>query len=341
MISSVTIRKERSMAFIKYSSITNSYDSIFIEKVKTACKENGFEGPWYISEKIHGANCQMTYDEDGFHVGCRNSFDVTSNWIDLLKKYEPALKALYKLNDGQVTFYGEFFGGSYPHKEVPRNPNAKRVQKGVYYTPNNEVLFYDVLLSGKGFVDVESFIKLADLWKIPRVKFIKVSSLEEALNYPNDEPSEIYKRYNLPEIEGNIREGVVIKPATNFYAGQSRVIIKNKNDNFKEVSRKAKPVHTEEELAESTKEAVEKILCYVTEERIINCLSHFGAAPDMTCLGNLIKEANQDVLKDFENENNDFNNLDKVEIKKVTKRMSNAVAALCKQTLIKKMKGEL
>ena len=61
----------------------------------------------------------------------------------------------------------------------------------------------------------------------------------------------------------------------------------------------------------------------------------------MTCLGDLIKETNQDVLKDFENENNDFNSLDKVEIKKVTKRMNNAVATLCKQTLIKKMKGEL
>ena len=329
------------MPFIKYSSITNSYDNIFIEKVKFACAEQKFFGPWYISEKIHGANCQISYDEEGFHIGCRNSYDIPKSWVNVLGKYEPNLKKVYENVGKQVVLYGEFFGGSYPHADVPRNPNASRVQKGVFYTPNNEALFYDFLIAGDGFLGVEGLKELSKLYDIPIVDFIQVETLDEALKYPNNEPSEIYKRYGLPEIEGNIREGVVIKPAISLYAGQSRIIIKNKNDRFKEVSRCPKVVLPPEELDEKTKVALEKALAYITEERVINCLSHFGSEPDMTVLGNLIKETNQDVINSFENDNNDFGSMEKIEIKKVTKRINTMVAKLCKEVLIKKMSGEL
>ena len=328
------------MAFIKYSSITNSYDEVFIDKVKERCIDIGFEGPWYISEKIHGANCQVSYDEEGFNIGCRNSYEIPISWKSVLGSYEGIIENLYN-ELGPVALFGEFFGGSYPHPDVPRDPNAKRVQKGIFYTPHNEVLFYDLLIKDKGFLGVKDFEKIADKYCLPRVDFIEIPTLDEALSYPNDNPSKIYLKYSLPEIENNIMEGVVIKPAITIYAGQSRIIIKNKNERFKEVSKKAKVIHTEEDIQESTKEAIEKAICYVTEERVINCLSHFGSEPNMNILGELIKEANKDAIEAFEKENNDFNALDKVEIKKVTKRINQVMAKLCKEVVIKKMKGDL
>ena len=328
------------MAFAKYSSITNSYDGVFIDKVRTECAKAGFKGPWYISEKIHGANCQVSYDEEGFNIGCRNSYECPSSWLNILLPYKYTMKLIYE-EVGPIAFFGEFFGGTYPHPDVARDPNAKRVQKGIFYTPNNEVLFYDLLFKGKGFASVKEFIEIADRYCIPRVDFVEVPTLDEALAYPNNNPSKVYTKYDLPEIENNIMEGVVIKPAVNMYAGQSRMIIKNKNERFKEVAKCPKVVLPPEELDEKTKVALEKALAYITEERVINCLSHFGSEPDMTVLGNLIKETNQDVINSFENDNNDFGSMEKIEIKKVTKRVNTTVAKLCKEVLIKKMSGEL
>lgn len=326
--------------FKKYNSITNSYDGEFINKVK----ELNYDGPWFVSEKIHGANCQIAVTKDGIEIGGRNEVTDDKLWKEVLTKYESKAKALfYSTNADRVILFGEFFGGVYPHPDVPRDKNARKVQKGVWYSPSNHVMFFDLYIEPKTepgyYACVNSFRFITDYFGIPRVDFKRVSTLEEALNYPNDELSTIYQEFDLPAIEGNIREGIVIRPDRDLWIGQSRVIIKNKNDRFKEVWREKRPIIDQKELSEKQLLVLEDILRYITENRAINVLSHYSEKPSMALLGSFIKDTNADVIEDFEKHNNVFNSMEKAEIKGITRRVNKKVSEICKKVLIEQMRG--
>ena len=328
------------MYFKKYNSITNSYMGDFIEKVRAL----DYKGPWHISEKIHGANCQIAVSEEGIEIGGRNEVTNDKLWKEVLLKYEGKAKALFhSTNADRIILFGEFFGGAYPHPDVPRDKKARKVQKGVWYTPHNEVIFFDLYIEPRNdnpyYVHINSFRYLMDFFELPRVSYTRVSTLDEALAYPNDEPSEIYERYDLPQIEGNIREGIVIKPEQDLWIGHDRVIIKNKNDRFKEVWKEKRPIIDQKELTEKQTEAIEDMLRYVTENRALNVLSHLDISQGMKVLGPLIKEMNEDVIKDFEANNNIFNSMEKAEIKEVTKRINKKTSEICKKVLIEQLKG--
>ena len=57
--------------FYKYSSIENSYQSQYIDKIK----EQGFGDISYcVTEKIHGSNTQVYFDGVSFLYGSRNHY---------------------------------------------------------------------------------------------------------------------------------------------------------------------------------------------------------------------------------------------------------------------------
>lgn len=327
------------MYFKRYNSITNLYDEEFINKVKAL----NYNEPWYVSEKIHGANCQIAVTEDGVEIGGRNEVTDNELWHKVISQYANKAKALFHSTFAErIILFGEFFGGAYPHQDVPRDKNAKKVQKGVWYSPHNHVMFFDLFIEPTYepayYVSVPPLRYLLNYFGIPVVSFKRFLSLDEALAYPNDEVSEIYKNFDLPEIEGNIREGVVIRPEKDLWIGQSRVIIKNKNDKFKEAWKERRPVVDPRELTEKQIEAIEDMLRYVTENRIINILSHYGADLSVKLLGQLIRDTNKEVQEEFEKYNNIFNSMEKAEIKEVTRRVNKTVSELCKKVLMEGIK---
>ena len=158
-----------------------------------------------------------------------------------------------------------------------------------------------------------------------------VDGIDTAINYPNDEPSEMYKIWGLPQLEDNIREGIVIKPyERDDYIGQSRVIIKSKNDRFAEKSHE-KPNKVQVEVPENVKKCMEEISQYINENRVNNVISHVGEVTEKD-IGKIIGLTSKDVLDDYLK---DYKlPEDKEQSKMVTKYLQSEVAKVVRVVIL-------
>lgn len=239
--------------------------------------------------------------------------------------------------------YGEVCGGSYPHPDVPRDNKATRVQKGVFYNNTNSWVAFDIAYKLPSddyyhYVPSRTFNAICETLSIPRVPLLAVvNSLEEALEYPNNQPSVLHKQFNLPEIPNNIMEGVVIKPyEVDVFIGQSRVVLKNKNATFAEKFHAKKP-DVQKELPENISKVVAELQTYATENRVNNILSHYGQmskAEKIQKLGMLICETNKEIIEEARKAGV-FNTLEtKLEVKTATGKLNHVVANLVKKVIL-------
>lgn len=327
--------------FKKYCSIENSYMEKFIDKIKTNTPK---DSRWMVTEKIHGCNCQITYDGDTVVFGKRNGFveegDKFYNIEKVLEPYKENIKKMFEYIKQEVdiqtlTIFGELFGGHYPHPNVEPDRNASKVQKGVYYHPSNRFMAFDICLDNSIYLCGKDFVNLCEQFNLPTVPVLRTNiDFDQALSYPNNGQSLVNVRYLLPKIEDNIMEGVVIRGwDKDYYATPlSRAILKNKNDRFKEVSHEPKQ-NKQQNIPEELQAIIDKILCYVTPQRATNVISHFGQVK-MSDMGNIIKEMYTDVIQDFEKENNDLNTVEKADLKIINKQINNAVVKTIKPILL-------
>lgn len=335
--------------FKKYSSIENHYREEFINKIKEQYPEET-KGKWAITEKVHGTNIQLGYDGTNYTIGKRTGYlgeDENFYNIDkLAEHYKPSIIAIYdeckeRYNCDSILVFGELFGGSYPHKDVAQDSKSKKVQKGVYYYPSNEIMFFDIFmftreqgryLSVKEFEDVMSKVVNIGYQEVFFQGSILVDGLDNAIKYPNDQPSQIYLRWGLPEIEDNIREGIVIKPyEKDLYMGQTRVIIKSKNDRFAEKSHE-KPVKPQVEIPEHVQKCIEQISQYINENRVNNVISHVGEVTTKD-IGKIIGLTSKDVLEDY---TKDYKlPEDKTEYKMVTNYLQKEVSKTVRNVLLR------
>jgi Rnl2 family RNA ligase len=330
----------------KYNSIENSYREQFIEKIRLS----GYENIKYvITEKIHGSNTQLKFDGKDFAIGARTHYlepgEKHYNAAEILEPFKPKLENLfYHLKESineieEVILFGEIFGGSYPHKDVPKDNHACKVQKGVFYSPSNQFMAFDIMykLAGEqhSYLSYEQFKDACDNFDIPRVPLMTIAnSLTEALEFTNDKTSVVYQYYNLPEIENNIMEGVVIKPYnTDIFIGQHRLILKNKNEKFAEVTKEPKPP-IENELTDEHKVILEEMSKYVTENRVRNVISKEGEIT-IKDIGKIIDLTNRDVIQDYNKDTGKLNTLDKADEKKITKLLNGVVAKAVKNIMLK------
>lgn len=334
--------------FYKYPSIENSYREEFLDKI---IRWGYADSPYCITEKIHGSNTQIDYNvkTGEFEYGKRTSkieegeacYNVQKCFEDIKDKVV-ALVEQGQLPDNVETIkvYGEVFGGNYPHEEVKKDNHASKVQKGVYYSPHNEWKAFDIAYTLEGddkvyFLSGENFFISCQTVGIDTVPLLTVTNnLKEALEYPNDKESIVYQHYALPQLEDNIMEGVVIRPyKTDIWFGQSRLILKNKNDRFKEKSRERKPdIYVE--VPESVKKAIEEIVTYVNENRVNNMISHLGEVSEKD-IGKVIGLTCKDVWEDFKKESGTFNLLENKEEKMVTKYLNGEVAKVVRKIMLK------
>lgn len=312
------------LKFKKYSSIENTYRSKEIDRIT---EQGNSGGVWRLSEKVHGSNFSFWFDGTVMKCAKRTGFlgegSSFYNWQDVRMVEKPKVIKLWKyleenfkdLNNQEslleLVVYGEIFGGTYPHPDVPRDYNAMIVQKGIYYSPSNLFYCFDIKINGK-LVSETTKGELCDMFDIFWDEPLFTGTFAECLNYQNTYITTIPKRLGLPTIENNFCEGNVIKPieVKRNWAG-GRVILKNKNEKFAEVTGKKsgkKSIKVPKEeiiLSDAATKMLEILLRYVNENRLRSVLSKMEAITDKDfgkVIGNCQKDTIEDFLKDHREE---------------------------------------
>lgn len=321
------------MEFKKYNSIENSYQEDFIDLIV----EQGYAGLEYVvQEKVHGAN--LSFITDGQDILSAKRTELIADDEEffnsklVLEKYRSKVMALHKQLSQQfdiktISIFGELFGGGYPHPDVPKQDDAKLVQRGVYYCPNNDFFAFDILLDNDRYLDVNLTSELLEKHGFLFAKPLFRGTLEECLAYPNDFKTTIPQYFDLPELEGNICEGVVVRPVVStFLRTGSRVLIKNKNErwaennNFIDKAILKELLQEDEELSEEASFLCEEIHQLITQNRLTNLISKIGEVNPDKELGKVLGLYNKDTLTDFfKTHRARYESLEKQESRAITK----------------------
>ncbi|WP_420575080.1 RNA ligase, Rnl2 family [Kordia sp.] len=332
--------------FKKYNSIENTYREKAIEQVYL---HNYGNDVFVVQEKVHGANFSFITDGNSIEVAKRTSLisadENFNNYKYVVTKYEKAITEVFKLvkddfpETKMITVFGEIFGGSYEHSEVEKMQGMVRIQKGVFYSPENDFYAFDICLDHTQYLDVTIANTYFEKVGLFYAKTLFAGTFSECMAYPNTFESKVHEWLNLPTIEDNICEGTIIKPLVSkrFGNGQ-RVIFKNKNEKWSEKShvkrsRISKPSATEV-LSDTEKELMHTLLSYVNENRLMNVQSKLGEfSPKQTgkTIGLLAKDALEDFVLDHEF---DWNNTEKQHQKVMTKILNKEAANMVKQVLL-------
>ncbi len=320
------------MKFVKYPSIENVYRQLTIDYII----DQGFSGgEWCATNKIHGANYSFWYNGTDLQSAKRSGMmGDGGNFYgsyNVYNKYINNVREMYYYLQKQLTFdtmvvYGELFGGDYPHKEVPKDHTATKVQDGIFYCPHNDFYMFDVAL----YTDDKLLLYLTKQgvkfagYKFGFISFndIRKGTFEEMIALDPIFEDMTYTKFNLPKIEDNMSEGWVIAPMeTKFFNGDSRVILKNKNPNFseKKAKKERKPL---KDLSPEAMNLLNEGISYVTANRLKNVLSHghdVGQKDFGKLMGLLIKDAFADFSKDFGKQ---LNMIEKKEVKRINKGLN-------------------
>lgn len=269
---------------------------------------------WVMSEKIHGANYSIIIYADGSvksatrtaviedNVSFFNHVDVRSRYEDNLKLAFDIIQKFVDFKIWSIQFIWELFGGEYPGV---KNDGSIKVQKWVFYTNINDYAMVDILVISEDgeigkYLNYDEFYYIADGLNIPIAPILAYGKLEDLISIDVETfESVVPWLYNMPSIENNIAEGVVIKPKTNAYLPSwERVIIKKKSDKFKEVSREKKNPRPQQEMVEASPEFNELttiIEDYLNENRVESAQSKFPQG--MQYIGDIIGDFSKDVYE--------------------------------------------
>lgn len=339
----------------KFSEIDNSYQE---KKILMAKELVSPDCLWVVTEKIDGENASINITNDGIvRIGKRNSLlgenENFGKVRDFANHYKTALEYVRRHRIFlkypsfiSFTIYGESFGGVYGHKDVEKVKGAKKIQGRVHYCPHNDFMPFDISvmysdLEGNEiheYLDYDFFQEILSIHCIPRIKTLFIGTLDECLNYNEVFETTIPSYYGLPKIKDNFAEGIVIKPFKEHRFGNGeRVIFKKKSESFAE-KMKSKKVITEKEKVELPSqivEAIEIVSQYITPNRLSNVMSHHGELTEKD-FGKILKDMNEDVLKDVIKENEEvFSSLSKDDIKIIRKSINSDCAKMMKTEFFK------
>lgn len=328
--------------FKKYNSIENAYREAFLESIK----KQGFGDLTYVvQEKVHGANLSFwTRDGEKFRAAKRTEPIAESekfyNYQHILHRLQPKLANIWNNllekypHTSQVTFFGEIIGGDYPHEAVPVDKQGIMVQKGIYYSPGNHFFAFDIMLNGEQYLDVAEANTYFEKEGLLHAQTLFEGSLADCLQHPNNFNSTVPAIIGLPELQPNICEGVVIRPAKSSHLNNSsRVILKNKNEQWAENKKYHKTIRQGEELPEKIIKLQEAILTYVTENRLNNVISKIGEVTTKD-FGKVLGMFNKDVIDDFLKDYQYItDHLEKKEFKLVTKSFNKTANHLVKEKM--------
>lgn len=200
-------------------------------------------GSWIATEKIHGANFVIGVRGDEVSFGKRKAWlafeEPFFGWQLVAGELADAARAAAKtIGAPQVVFYGELFGGGYPHPEVAAFPALTPVQTGIWYAPDLRWSPFDTLVAQDDddggellrFSETEEVMTGVGLTTPPVVGRGRLADLEQL---PVRGATRVPALLGLPAIDGNVAEGLVLKADVRAPAAE-RPILKRKIPEFDE-----------------------------------------------------------------------------------------------------------
>lgn len=296
--------------FKKYPKINNTYRS----------KELNWWLEWfpelankkYISqEKLHGSNLQIAVGpEGGWIVGSRNqklheyaNFQKVKVYGFIESEYKELLnhlKFLSKVRNAVIRVYGELCG---PH-----------IQKGVDYGEDTFFKIFDMMIDDELFSIEDTYLSL-EMAGLSDCLVPIVSTHDNIWDAFNQGTNVLSK---INPVEGNVIEGVVIKPNEGGYVttmGQP-FYWKKKNEDFSEKQKAPKPKMTDTEIIRLNKE----FKSYLTYNRLQNIFSKYGEIESPKQIGEYIKymmiDAKEDFNKDFKEKIEEYEGKERKQIYK-------------------------
>jgi RNA ligase, Rnl2 family len=333
--------------FKKYSSIENTYNKEFLDKVR----EDYGHCEYVVQEKVHGANCCFICDGKSLQFAKRSELveekekfydheELVRRYVDKIFNLTNQIKKSYEEVE-TVSVYGEMYGGRYPHPEVANDNKIMCIQKGVFYCPHHEFYGFDICIQGENlrkYLTVDETNELLHDFCICHAKTLYRGTLDECLGYPNTFISTIPTMLGYPPIEGNFCEGVVIRPTVPQYFGNgSRVLLKNKNEKFaekKSVKKRTPKLFIETTYSEGLNDLLPLVEEYVNENRYDAVTSKIGEISYPRDVGKMMGLMSKDVLEDFlKDHRSPYALLEKSEQKIINQQVNKLVTSLIKSKL--------
>lgn len=319
-----------------------SYDHIqglWHDKTVNYFREMGFFADnieWCVMEKIHGSNFAICQTTNSVQFATRNEFikgdkqfcqhlrmtpDVVNKCTDI---WNDMINMGFDLKE--LIIYGEIFGGKYLHPDLKPIVGVKRIQKGVQYHPDIKFYAFDIWMktgAWDGYLDYDFATELFEGHKLFYAKILKQGTFAECSIYPNKFPTTIPALLNLPTIEDNICEGIVMKPILPILdANGDRVSLKSKNEDALKKMRERRPrnMKPNKELSPEVIRTVGLILPYINEYRLRMVLSKQVEVTKKD-FNRIYKEFRQDIYLDFDEDNNELCILEEIDRKMLDKEI--------------------
>lgn len=291
------------MEFSKYTSIKNSYDKKTVSKIENYVGEK----TTYIAlEKVHGANfsiyvnihtMEVRFGKRSGFLGDSSFYGHTNLKADLTEKAKK-LAALLRGQANTITIDGEICGGGY---SGVTKEGHKKVQKEVQYHTENTFIGFDLRLDDQ-FVPTFKALRLLEDAGFYVAPVIDVQdSLSKILEVDVEFITKVPEIFNLEEIEGNIAEGVVIRPLYEEVTlpNGNRAVLKKKSAKFSEKKQNKDKPREDANLSENMKGIFEDVSTYITENRLSNVISKIGAITSKD-FGKVVGLLIQDAIEDYQ-----------------------------------------
>ncbi|MFE7777068.1 RNA ligase family protein [Streptomyces sp. NPDC057445] len=216
---------------------------------------------WVALEKVHGANFAVICDRSGVRAAKRREllgesgldefFGVGRIWPALAvsaNRCAEALRRRYGADaSSTVTVYGELAGGRYPHRDVAPSPGAEPVQTGVWYAPGLLWLLFDATVEtaeGRCWVSDRALREAAGTAGLNCAPLLAQGTLARVQEESQVFPTRVSALLGLPDLPGNLAEGLVLKPAGEWWVTDgaggpppARPVVKFKQPAFAEDER--------------------------------------------------------------------------------------------------------
>lgn len=317
---------------------------------------------WVAYNKIDGSNLSYYYNGNVFKPAKRSSFISEDsdfmNQNNVTPKYKQKVIDMYNYIKDNIDGYfclvvcGEIYGGQYNHPDVIRDQHAVKIQKRVNYIPNNDFICFDIMIQTdekEEYLNDMQYRVLCDKFGFKMPHKIAEGSLKEMLELDVEFDDPTYQYFNLPKIDGNQSEGVVIKPITGSVDGHltlsngKRVIFKKKAKKFSEkmdnkgLNKKPKQISIVS-LVGKDKEYMELLESLINENRLCSVLSKEFTNPSFKDFKLIQQNFCQDIIKDFEIEIEQP--IDELENSKLFKKRVGELAILIVREYLKRLEND-
>lgn len=201
------------MKFPKYP-ILYSNDKL-IANIKRELPKEANSATWYVTEKIRGVQLNFLVLEDRVVAAKKGGYILKGesfyNHKNFMNELSPRLLKLRKKMKHDFVVYGELFGGLYDGVT-----KGEIISRMVQYHPENRYMAFDIALIEDGelaFFSRKEFAHLCYEYEIDYMPTLMYGTFDACLAFEHEVDSPMAKdEYGLPHINGNMCEGMIIRP---------------------------------------------------------------------------------------------------------------------------------